>query len=383
MHPSLDGPDKLYFQPTHFMLTKPPMMTRKQIIRSSEQLKGAINGAGILELTTTSNNDLTLQDYLLAFKKYNILAEQFSEGALFLEKELGFAQLREPDPWIIMSNQGMLDENNPVYDLHGVLETLTSITDLLKAAEQTNTTSGDTEIQTLTILEQESGLHSSPLRISEALESVQLLYESCARILGLPLDDLEVISCDSGDDMFFDFRGSSKIIESVKELILSIWERVVFYRNRNLQERISLLTQSLPILDSITELEMNGSLSTSEGKLTRTAVINGVKKFLASGALIQEIREHTNYNERSLMAPEKIESPTVVPHINGVQKTEPENQQVQYTPPVAYPEPPMARPVVPQEHVEEDLSWDGILEDDLKTLRELIDKTKRNEEEAN
>ena len=29
----------------------------------------------------------------------------------------------------------------------------------------------------------------------------------------------------------------------------------------------------------------------------------------------------------------------------------------------------------------EDLSWDGILEDDLKTLRELIDKTKRSEEE--
>jgi hypothetical protein len=30
---------------------------------------------------------------------------------------------------------------------------------------------------------------------------------------------------------------------------------------------------------------------------------------------------------------------------------------------------------------EPDLTWDGILEDDLKTHRELIDKTKRSEEE--
>ena len=34
-----------------------------------------------------------------------------------------------------------------------------------------------------------------------------------------------------------------------------------------------------------------------------------------------------------------------------------------------------------QKDSEDDLSWDGILEDDLRTLRELIDKTKRSEGE--
>ncbi|MDZ4698612.1 MAG: hypothetical protein SH809_02800, partial [Rhodothermales bacterium] len=56
-----------------------------------------------------------------------------------------------------------------------------------------------------------------------------------------------------------------------------------------------------------------------------------------------------------------------------VQERFTERAQASYTPSLKPPE-PMMEP-------ETDLTWDGILEDDLKTLRELIDKTKRSDED--
>ena len=362
-------------------------MTRAQIIASAEQITKAIESAGISEIANGTKERMTLQDYLLSFKQYNILAEQFSEGALFLEKELGFSQLRDPDPWITMSKQGDLEDDHPLNNLKGVVSTISSIINLLKIKQQDHQTDENKEILTLVVLEPENNDFSSPKRISDSIDSITLLYEACARLQNQHFDDLEVISCDSGKDKLFDFRGSVLLIGAVKELVLSIWERVIFYRNRNLQERISLLTHSLPALDIITEYEMSGRFTTSEGELTRNALIDGVKKFLSSGAVIQEIRERIPFDERSLMA---LES-NVLPKKNGHSqngysssiKPSPPSPQEQYDTPSQFTAPELTVTTNQTTRIEDDLSWDGILEDDLKTLRELIDKTKRSEEEHN
>ena len=362
-------------------------MTRAQIIASAEQITEAIESAGISDIADGSKERMTLQDYLLSFKQYNILAEQFSEGALFLEKELGFSQLRDPDPWITMSKQADLEDNHPLNDLKGVVSTINSIINLLKFQEEEQETDVNKEILTLVVLEPENNDYSSPKRISDSIDSITLLYEACARLQNQHFDDLKVISCDSGKDKLFDFRGNVLLIGAVKELVLSIWERVIFYRNRNLQERISLLTHSLPALDIITEYEMSGQFSTNEGELTRTALIDGVKKFLSSGAVIQEIRERIPFDERSLMS---IESSGVPSSSNGhsqngfaALKPTPAPPQEQFDAPSQFPAPELTVTTNQSPPIEDDLSWDGILEDDLKTLRELIDKTKRSEEEHN
>ena len=361
-------------------------MTRAQIIASAEQITTAIESAGISEIANGTKERMTLQDYLLAFKEYNILAEQFSEGALFLEKELGFSQLRDPDPWITMSKQGDLEDDHPLNNLKGVVGTIDSIINLLKFQKEVTQPAANKEILTLVVLEPENHDFSSPKRISDSIDSITLLYEACARLQNQPFDDLEVISCDSGKDKLFDFRGNVQLIGAVKELVLSIWERVIFYRNRNLQERISLLTHSLPALDIITEYEMSGQFSTNEGELTRNSLIDGVKKFLSSGAVIQEIRERIPFDERSLMTIEETVLPTQNGHSqNGystVQPTPPPPKE-QFEPTPQFTPPELTVTTNQTTRMEEDLSWDGILEDDLKTLRELIDKTKRSEEEHN
>ena len=363
------------------------MMTREQIIAAAEQITKAIESAGILEIANGLKDRMTLQDYLLSFKQYNILAEQFSEGALFLEKELGFAQLRDPDPWITMSKQGDLEDDNPLNNLKGVVKTINSIINLLKHEQVSNPRDPNAEVLSLVILEPDNQGYSSPKRISEALDSITLLYEACARLQNQTFDDLEIVSCDSGKDKLFEFQGNAELIGAVKELILSIWERVVFYRNRNVQERISLLTHSLPALDIITELEMSGQLSSNEGELTRNALTGGVTKFISSSAVIKEITERIPFDERSIMAPKShVSTPSIEnghsnnghSHVPPAPVTRPIEQ---YTQTNNYESPEITVNANPSSSIEDDLSWDGILEDDLKTLRELIDKTKRSEEE--
>lgn len=362
------------------------MMTRQQIIASAEQITHAIESAGIAEIANRTKERMSLQDYLMSFKQYNILAEQFSEGALFLEKELGFTELRDPDPWIEMSKQGDLEENILLSNLKGIVSTIYSLISLLRYQEPVESHDESREILSLFVLEPEDNRFASPRRISESLESINLLYESCARIQGLEYDDLEIIFCDSGRDKLFDFRGDRQLVGAVKELVLSIWERVIFYRNRNLQERISLLTHSLPALDVITELEMNGKISNAEGELTRNALIDGVKKFLSSGAVIKEIRERTPFDEHTLIVSDDEKYHQNGHSTNGHKKaptSSKEPKPERFNSSAQFAEPQIELTTNHQQPVEEDLSWDGILEDDLKTLRELIDKTKRSEEEHN
>ncbi len=360
------------------------MMTRRQIIAAAEQITKAIDNAGISELMGSSRERMTLQDYLKAFKQYNILAEQFSEGALFLENELGFSLLRDPDPWIVMSKQGDLEGDNPLSNITGIVDTLASISNLLSKNSIDTVDKEGKEILSLILFEDGNKASSSPRRISDSLGRIEQLYEACARMQGMPFDDLQVISCDSGSDKLFEFLGKASIIGAVKELILSIWERVIFYRNRNLQERISLLTHSLPVLDNVTELEMNGSMSTEVGEQTRNAIVFGVTKFLSSGSMIKEIRERTAFDERTLMAPEvltlsKNGQPKPAPQQTKAAPPPPPPKSEEFIAPEAFEPREQAQPTIPE--TDEDLSWDGILEDDLKTLRELIDKTKRSEEE--
>src|SRR5436853_418052 len=64
---------------------------------------------------------------------------------------------------------------------------------------------------------------SSPARLIAVLESIQVFYETYALITDTPAGHLAVVGCDSGSDTSFDFLGVAKVIESVKDFILSMW----------------------------------------------------------------------------------------------------------------------------------------------------------------
>lgn len=147
--------------------------------------------------------------------------------------------------------------------------------------------------------------HSSPERLVLALQSIAGLYSACAQVLDESEGDLCVVACDSGSDKSFDFLGVAKIVECVKVVILSFWDRVVYFREDKTERRLDLIAQSLPILDEIASMKKSGKLEPERAELIKRQVIDSVTKFAAAGITIPEIENFTVYNPRQLMKPSR------------------------------------------------------------------------------
>jgi hypothetical protein len=145
---------------------------------------------------------------------------------------------------------------------------------------------------------------SSPDRLIESISSIKELYEVIAVLNELSTSDLSIIAIDSGSDKSFDFLGNVKVVKELKELILTIWDRIVFYRERKIGERIDLVVQALPIIENINESEKSGKIAPEQAELFRRSIFSGTEKFLNSGSIIPEIEENNTYNPRVLLAPE-------------------------------------------------------------------------------
>lgn len=154
------------------------------------------------------------------------------------------------------------------------------------------------------ILIEEKEQRSTPGRIIQALDSVHRLYEACAELENLPTDDLAVVACDSGSDKSFDLIGLSKPIEGVRKIVLDIWDRVVFYRETQGSHRIQNVAESLPVLDKISRLHENSSLSAEEAEILRRKVMEAATQFQEAGAVIPELYDSKTHEPRQLMAPE-------------------------------------------------------------------------------
>lgn len=145
---------------------------------------------------------------------------------------------------------------------------------------------------------------SSPLRLVNLLESIDGLYSACAVTMGEAGGDLAVVSCDSGSDKSFDFLGAAKVVECVKDVILSFWNKVVYFREDKTGKQLEVIANSLPILERIAELRDKGKLEPERAEILKRQVVASITKFAAAGVTIPEIAEFTVFNPRQLMMPE-------------------------------------------------------------------------------
>ncbi|MDB4948302.1 MAG: hypothetical protein JWM27_951 [Gemmatimonadetes bacterium] len=144
---------------------------------------------------------------------------------------------------------------------------------------------------------------SSPVRLITALESVWLLYDAVASMQKLPANTLSVIACDSGGDKAFDFLGLAPAVKGVRDVLLSVWDRVVFYRGRPAEARLAMIEKSLPALDRIVSLRERSLIGPEEAELLRRRVVTGVKKFLEAGCTLPEIEDTDRDRARTLLTP--------------------------------------------------------------------------------
>lgn len=289
-------------------------MRRLELVNGIDEVLRAIKTARVDQVLekvvrASGGEDESLgTEFFEAFQIYSGHTSQWSAAAHQIAMILGLSNLMEARFWSGVSKRGF-EATDVSSSIHFTVNQLPKLVELLRqeglhGTDRETSDDGESDPQfgllSLVLLEGEHEF-SKPQRFIDALTSIDDLYQACAGVLVVPGTDLSVVACDSGSDKSFDFLGTATVMTSLKQLILELWDRVIFYRDHKIEQRFGLIAESLPILEKIGELRDTNSVSSEQAELLKRKVIDGATKFLSCGATIPEIEERTNYDPRVLM----------------------------------------------------------------------------------
>jgi hypothetical protein len=295
---------------------------RVDAIHGVNQVCSALKGSGLEKTinflmgpSSSRNNPKNITMLLKGLKYYSVEANKYSPAARQIARELGLEKIEDTEVWSSIFLPS--DENrHAFYEIRRSIDLITNYLPKFAKIFETKTIMEIDEIEKAgplvsnnryisVILIENDDQASTAERAKTAIESIMELYSACATMHDVNGDTLVFASCDSGSDKSFDFLGAAKIIECVKEIVLSMWDRVVFYKEKKLSQHMDLITQSLPIIEKISDMETKKSISPEQAEILRRKINSGVTKFINCGCVIPELDSHSQTNPRLLMAPER------------------------------------------------------------------------------
>lgn len=294
-------------------------MRREELIDSAEKVLKAAKETNIhesirslLRPTSASENKIDPVSVVESLQKFSIISSNFSPTEHKILEILEITEINSPKVWAkILASSDKVIAREAIYNIYHGLNNLENylpkILNLIKR-DYEKQVEGKTKVVSteniVRVILPEDNLVSSPERLSNVLESISSFYEVYSIIYEVNKNELGVISLDSGSDKSFDFIGAAKVMESVRKLIIDLWDRVVFYRERKVLERLELIAKSLPIIDKIGQLEQDGKLGREQCEILRRLVATGATKFISAGAVLPEFSQYATQNPRQLMTPE-------------------------------------------------------------------------------
>ncbi len=252
---------------------------------------------------------------LAVFREYLKIYEKFGNAEKEILEILQLCFLNDVQLWTMLVREEEVGQQSAVSELYGSLkfaqDHLPKLLALLKrdtddiSERLDSKAEGEQKRAVLTTIVIEERDLSTPERLILLFQSIEGLYGAAAQVLNGEASGLSVVSCDSGSDKSFDFLGVAKIMQCVKEIILSFWDRVVYFREDKTDRRLELIANSLPIIEQITNMHTNGQLEPERAELLKRQVIESINKFAKAGVTIPEIEKYTKFNPRQLMKPER------------------------------------------------------------------------------
>jgi hypothetical protein len=296
-------------------------MRKADLINAVEQVSGALVQSGLeqplVEVARLGYRREPVPGELLTrllagLRDYGLLANRFTRPARLLAEQLELTPLEHADTWSLL-----IAAENRAQQAFAFAERVRFATQYLPrigtllgqagiasvdAARRGESNAAGADVLTVQVIESPRRF-STPTRLATLLESLDALYGACAVLEGAEPGALSVIACDSGSDKTFELMGAAPVIAALRALLLSVWDRVVFYRELPAAQRYRLAAESLPVLERIRERAAEGRMAPEQAELLRRRVVEGTGRFLVSGATIPELQERAYANPRTLMAP--------------------------------------------------------------------------------
>lgn len=293
-------------------------MRREVLIKAITSIRQDLISSGITSMLDMAINfegkSLDSSWFSLeAFKNYSILIDKYGKAENEIADILGISPLFKSAYW----EQAMsFPDGENLYNLHARLAILINelpiiallfqqdgAESLIKDPSISHYEIGNKEAITF-ILPEDELTHSSPARLIAALQATSSLYQVLAELENLSSNDLILLSLDSGSDKSFDLLGAAKVMEQLRLLILDIWDRRVFHRQKSISQSLDLIANSLPILEKIDALKKSQAIGPEEAELMKRKTLASVTQFLESGVIISEIDAESAHSPRLLMQPE-------------------------------------------------------------------------------
>ena len=294
-------------------------MLRQDINSSVTHLLFVITKVGLYEIlrsrlgpNATGNTDAILACYA----DYSNYAQRFSQTEKKILATFDLEHLESPPFWgsLLEKDAKRSIVHTTANSVRFLLTYLPELIVLYDREPDTQRTSGTSKAQgkaSLTAILIEDNGGSSPQRLVLLLEAISELYSAAATLQGENINELSVTNIDSGSDKSFDFLGAAKVVKTVIDVILSFWDRVVYYREDKSGRHLELIAASLPIIGKISELAEDGALDIEKAELLKRQVMGAVTKFAEAGATIPEIERATTFNPRQLLQPDRRLLPEV------------------------------------------------------------------------
>jgi len=300
-------------------------MKRSEIINSFEKINRNLIDAKLIESLdlvvrgrTTASSSTLNQDLLNALHSYAVSAKDYNSIDNQIQEILSLSDLVDPKQWgdliIIKEPSG----SRHLYELRmniiiatkflpEIIEIITPAyllaNKLSKGITIQKQSAEKTAVISLTLLDN-STLPLSTNRFISLFESIETFYKVSSKILDISGETLIIVGADSGSEINIDVSGTAKIIQMVKEILLSLWDRIMLFREIQTAKRISLVAQALPIVDQISSMEKDGKIEREQAEILRREVIDASRKFLSCGATIPEMNKTSTIKPNQLLAPE-------------------------------------------------------------------------------
>ena len=111
-----------------------------------------------------------------------------------------------------------------------------------------------------------------------------------------------ITSCDSGSNKVFDFKGSGELVGGVKEIILSIWDKVITHRKDEFVSRLDAVKTTLPMIEYISKMEREGSISPQDAHLMSKKLVASAVNFMETGSLIPDLQQEAYFDPEKLLS---------------------------------------------------------------------------------
>lgn len=294
-------------------------MRRTEIIDGVKQVVDALMDSKLLpslgSIINSPRSDKLVRDQtpeiLGGLRRYALFAHQYNGAAKTVAEIMELSDLENEILWAeLLSPENFRTMYETYSRIRFAIERLPSLARLIEqdSLKKVNTSAESRDhgegMRILSVIVfEEKNTYSSPIRLAMALESINHFYTACALMEGESPSTLSVVACDSGSDKSFDFLGLAKVMECVERIIGTIWDRLVFYKERQFDERLNLVSKSLPIIEHISGMEEQKQIDPELAAILKRNVFDGANKFIQSGAAISELEGRALNPPRALLSP--------------------------------------------------------------------------------